>query len=193
MLIDVREKKNFLTWMVNHVSFSRREVFWILNYLANHEAILSNVHFVEGANFADRGLQISDLSVEGEPMKLFLQGKEFTDTDQIFHEIRLNWKKPLYVECIFENAWQTREYLSILEDNPFSSWDSSVSEEDTELIERYFQEKEEEAKLKMLYAQIDQALEDGDRDAFLKLSDEVNRKILLQTQKKSSRVSEHNN
>ena len=46
MLIDVREKKNFLTWMVNHVSFSRREVFWILNYLANHEAILSNVHFV---------------------------------------------------------------------------------------------------------------------------------------------------
>lgn len=193
MLIDVREKKNFLTWMVNHVSFSRREVFWILNYLANHEAILSNVHFAEGANFADRGLQISDLSVEGEPMKLFLQGKEFTDTDQIFHEIRLNWKKPLYVECIFENAWQTREYLSILEDNPFSSGDSSVSEEDTELIERYFQEKEEEAKLKMLYAQIDQALEDGDRDAFLKLSDEVNRKILLQTQKKSNRVSEHNN
>ncbi|WP_270271746.1 IDEAL domain-containing protein, partial [Enterococcus lactis] len=39
----------------------------------------------------------------------------------------------------------------------------------------------------------DQALEDGDRDAFLKLSDEVNRKILLQTQKKSNRVSEHNN
>ena len=112
------------------------------------KTILSNVHFVEGANFADRGLQISDLSVEGEPMKLFLQGKEFTDTDQIFHEIRLNWKKPLYVECLFENAWQTREYLSILEDNPFSSWDASVSEEDTELIERYFQEKEEAAKTK---------------------------------------------
>ncbi|EGP4744771.1 IDEAL domain-containing protein, partial [Enterococcus faecium] len=49
------------------------------------------------------------------------------------------------------------------------------------------------AKLNMLYAQIDQALEDGDRDAFLKLSDEVNRKILLQTQKKNNRVSEHNN
>ncbi|MGC2951982.1 IDEAL domain-containing protein, partial [Enterococcus faecium] len=70
---------------------------------------------------------------------------------------------------------------------------SSVSQEDTELIERYFQEKEEEEKLKMLYAQIDQALEVGDRDAFLKLSDEVNRKILLQTQKKRNLVSEHNN
>ncbi|MFB8508167.1 ReoY family proteolytic degradation factor [Enterococcus durans] len=187
MLIDVREKKNFLTWMVNRVSFSRREVFWILNYLANHEAILSNVHFVEGANQANRGLQISDLSFDGEPMKLFLEGKEFTDTDQIFHEIRLNWKRPLYVECLFENAWQTREYLMILEDNPFASWDDSISEEDAELIEHYFKEKEQEARLKMLYAQIDQALEKKDKDAFLALSDEVNRLIL----KNSSEMSEH--
>ena len=186
MLIDVREKKNFLTWMVNHVSFSRREVFWILNYLANHEAILSNVHFVEGANQANRGLQISDLSFDGDPMKLFLEGKEFTDTDQIFHEIRLNWKRPLYVECLFENAWQTREYLMILEDNPFASWDDSISEEDAELIEHYFKEKEQEARLKMLYAQIDQALEKKDKDAFLALSDEVNRLIL----KNSSEMSE---
>ncbi|STP29878.1 IDEAL domain-containing protein [Enterococcus durans] len=187
MLIDVREKKNFLTWMVNHVSFSRREVFWILNYLANHEAILSNVHFVEGANQANRGLQISDLSFDGEPMKLFLEGKEFTDTDQIFHEIRLNWKRPLYIECLFENAWQTREYLMILEDNPFASWDDSISEEDAELIEHYFKEKEQEARLKMLYAQIDQALEKKDKDAFLALSDEVNRLI----HKNSSEMSEH--
>ncbi|WP_165005869.1 MULTISPECIES: ReoY family proteolytic degradation factor [unclassified Enterococcus] len=192
MLIDVREKKNFLTWMVNHVSFSRREVFWILNYLANHEAILNNVHFVEGANQAERGLQISDLSFDGEPMKLFLQGKEFTDTDQIFHEIRLNWKKPLYVECLFEQSWQTREYLSILEDNPYATWDSSISEEDAEQIEQYFQEKEQEAKLKRLYAQIDQALEEGNKEAFLELSDEVNRQIFSYTHEKNEQVSDRN-
>ena len=175
MLIDVREKKNFLTWMVNHVSFSRREVFWILNYLANHEAILHNVRFVERANLTKRGLQITDLSYGGEPMKLFLDGKEFTDTDQIFHEIRMNWKSPLYVECLFENAWQTREYLAILEDNPLASWEDTISEEDTELIEQYFYEKAQEAKLKKLYEQIDKALEKGDKNAFLELSDEVNR------------------
>lgn len=190
MLIDVREKKNFLTWMVNHVSFSRREVFWILNYLANHEAILSNVHFVEGANQSNRGLQISDLSFDGEPMKLFLEGKEFNDTDQIFHEIRLNWKRPLYVECLFENAWQTREYLMILEDNPFASWDDSISEEDAELIEHYFKEKEQEARLKMIYAQIDQALEKKDKDAFLLLSDEVNRLILNNSSETSKQTRE---
>ncbi|MBF8807841.1 MAG: YpiB family protein [Enterococcus lacertideformus] len=191
MLIDVKEKKNFLTWMVNHVSFSRREVFWILNYLANHEAILSNVHFVEGANQANRGLQINDLSSNDEPMKLFLEGKEFTDTDQIFHEIRLNWKKPLYIECFFENAWQTKEYFIVLEDNPFASWDESISEEDTEMIELYFREKEQEEHLKFLYAQIDQALEKGDKDAFFQLSDEVNRLIFKYGQEKRGQIGEH--
>ena len=193
MLIDVKEKKNFLTWMVNHVSFSRREVFWILNYLANHEAILSNVHFVEGANQANRGLQISDLSFDGEPMKLFLEGKEFTDTDQIFHEIRLNWKRPLYVECLFENAWQTKEYLMVLEDNPFASWNDSISEEDLELVEQYLKEKEQAAHLKMLYLQIDQALEKGDKDAFLELSDEVNREILSKNQVKGEHAGKNPN
>ena len=188
MLIDVKEKKNFLTWMVNHISFSRREVFWILNYLANHEAILSNVHFIEGANQANRGLQISDLSFEGEPMKLFLEGKEFTDTDQIFHEIRLNWKRPLYVECLFENAWQTKEYLTVLEENPFASWDDSISEEDTEIIELYFRQKEQETRLNLLYAQIDQALEKGDKNAFLQLSDEVNRLILKYEHEKMGQI-----
>jgi hypothetical protein len=33
---------------------------------------------------------------------------------------------------VFENAWRQENILSILEDNPFSSWDSSVSEEDTD-------------------------------------------------------------
>ncbi|EOH89638.1 ReoY family proteolytic degradation factor [Enterococcus villorum] len=188
MLIDVKEKKNFLTWMVNHISFSRREVFWILNYLANHEAILNNVHFIEGANQANRGLQISDLSFEGEPMKLFLEGKEFTDTDQIFHEIRLNWKRPLYVECLFENAWQTKEYLTVLEENPFASWDDSISEEDTEIIELYFRQKEQETRLNLLYAQIDQALEKGDKNAFLQLSDEVNRLILKYEHEKMGQI-----
>lgn len=181
MFIDVEEKKHFLNWMVNHVSFSRREVFWILNYLANHEAILNNVHFIEEADQSKRGLQIRDLSNGGEPLKLFLQGKEFTDTDQIFHEIRLNWKEPLYVECFFENAWQNPDYMAILEENPFVSWEDTVSDENKEKISRYFLEKEYESELNVLYAQIDHALESGDRDSFLELSNEVNQRIFQHT------------
>ena len=126
-------------------------------------------------------------------MKLFLEGKEFTDTDQIFHEIRLNWKRPLYVECLFENAWQTKEYLMVLEENPFASWNDSISEEDLELVEQYLKEKEQAAHLKMLYLQIDQALEKGDKDAFLELSDEVNREILSKNQVKGEHAGKNPN
>ncbi|MFV0560875.1 MAG: YpiB family protein [Enterococcus sp.] len=180
MFVDVKEKKNFLNWVVNHISFSRREVFWILNYLANHEAILNNVHFVEAADQTKRGIQIKDLSVGGDPIKMFIQGKEFTDSDQVFHEIRMNWKEPLYLEFLFNEVWQNATYLSILEENPNVHWSELVSEEVTEAIDKYFEQEQESAQLHFLYQQIDQALEKGDKEAFLELSDEVNRQIFKQ-------------
>ena len=34
----------------------------------------------------------------------------------------MNWRKALYLECVFPEAWQTSQYLSVLEDNPFAPW-----------------------------------------------------------------------
>ena len=179
MFIDVQQKKKFLNWFVNHGTFNRREVLWILNYLANHEAILNNVHFIEAADQTNRGLQIRDANQEGEAIQLYIDGKVFTDSDQAFHEIRLNWKKPLYLECLFDGAWQTSEFLSIIEDNPFAKWNERISPEIIEELEGFFKEEERQAKLSLLYSQIDFALENGDKEAFLELSNEVNQLTLL--------------
>jgi len=175
MNINVAEKKSFLVWLVNNISFRKREVIWILNYLINHEAILNNVSFVEHAQKADRGLQITSAEIDQEPIVLFLQGKMFTDTDQIFHEIRMNWKDPLYLECIFDRALQNTDYLSILEDNPYSPWKENISEETIQKIDAYFEEEERNARMNLLREQIDQSLEDGNYEAFLELSNELNR------------------
>ena len=175
MNINVSEKKSFLVWLVNNVSFPKREIIWILNYLINHEAILNNVSFVEYANKTDRGIQIASGDSDQEPIVLYLQGKTFTDTDQIFHEIRMNWKDRLYLECLFDHAFQNTEYLSILEDNPFSPWKEHVSEETVAEIEAYFKQQERDARMSLLRTQIDQSLEDGNYEAFLELSDELNR------------------
>lgn len=183
MIIDVKEKKNFLNWFVTHASFSRREVCWILNYLANHEAILNNVHFVENADATNRGLQIRDLTVQGEPLKLFLQGKTFEDSDQIFHEIRLNWKEPLYIECLFENTWDSSSYLAILEDNPFMKWNENIDADVLESINQFLATEEQRAQIKQLYEEIDQALEMGDEETFLRLSEAVNKKLQHKRQK----------
>lgn len=174
MYVDVKEKKTFLNWFVTNSSFSQREVSWILNYLANHEAILNNVHFVENAEATDRGLQIRDLSVADEPLRLFIEGKEFNDSTQIFHEIRLNWKEPLYLECMFKNSWDNPGYLSILEDNPYKKWNEDIDPEIIEAVEEFIHQEEQEARIQELYLAIDAALEAGDKETFLRLSDEVN-------------------
>lgn len=95
--------------------------------------------------------------------------------DQIFHEIRLHWQQPLYLECVFPNSWQNAQYLSVLEDNPALSWNDNVSEEIVMEVESYMKFQEQEAQVDLLRKQIDMALEDGDKEAFLILSDELNR------------------
>lgn len=183
MFINVKEKKAFLNWLVNHVKFKQREILWILNYLANHEAILANVHFVEQADKTERGIKIRDASMPGSSLTLYLKGKTFTDSEQIFHEIRLNWKDTLYFECLFEDSWQNSYYLSILEDNPFAPWNEHVSPEVKNEIDSYFEQLEVKRQVSLLYRQIDKALEDGNQDAFIELSEELNRLKFKATQK----------
>ncbi|MBV7390011.1 MULTISPECIES: YpiB family protein [Enterococcus] len=179
-MVDVADKREFLVWLINNVPFQRREVVWILNYLINHEAILKNVHVVEQAEKTERGIVFRDASQEKmEPMMLTVSGQNFASSDQIFHEIRLHWQQPLYIECIFPNPWQNALYLSVLEDNPAISWNDSVSAETINEVESYMEKEAQQATLKHLYQQIDQALEDGDQDTFVELSNEINRLKLL--------------
>lgn len=188
MEIDVRDKKRFLNWLVKYISFNQREAIWIINYLANHEAILTNVKFVEGAAYSPRGLSFHSSDLQGEAVFLTIQQQTFTDADQIFHEIRMNWKKELYVECLFPNSWQNSLYLAVLEDNPYYKWNENLDQESTVEVEDYFAEMELKAQIDLLYQQIDVALEKGDKEAFLELSSEVSRCLLEQKQGRRNKV-----
>lgn len=170
MTIETADKRLFLDWFAKNVAFSKREVIWILNYLTNHEAILENVRFVESAEKTPRGIRIMDRSSEGEAITLLLNGRRFTDTDQIFHEIRLHWKEPLYIECLFPDAQRNLYYLPVLEDNPYRPWNENVSDTIIEELTEFFAEEEKKAQLALLYSQIDTALENGDKAQFLELS-----------------------
>ncbi|SJZ62479.1 Uncharacterized protein YpiB, UPF0302 family [Pilibacter termitis] len=172
--MSVKEKKEFLRWFITHAKFSRREIYWIINYLESHESILENVHFVEHANKTPRGILFATTEQEfSKQIVLFKDKQEFLDVDQIFHEIRLNWRENLYIEVLFENAWSNEKYLKVLEDNPFSSWNEEVDEEISEEIEHYFSEQEVLAKKQLLYDKINEALDKGDEQEFQKLSHEL--------------------
>ena len=175
-MVNLTDKKRFLNWLVSHVSFSRREVSWILNYLATHEAILDQVHFVEHVEKTPRGIMIQTTETP-EPIALYIEGRRFVDTDQIFHDMRLNWKKPLYLECLLPKSWSNELYLGVLEDNPYHSWNESMDSEMLEKIDLFFSKEDYEQKLNDLYEQVDQALEEGNQELFYELSEQVNQLI----------------
>ncbi|WP_033593435.1 IDEAL domain-containing protein, partial [Enterococcus faecalis] len=67
------------------------------------------------------------------------------------------------------------QYLSVLEDNPFAPWNEQVDQEVARAIDQYFKQEEQTQRMALIKAQIDDALETGNKEAFLELSDELNR------------------
>ncbi|GGI66800.1 UPF0302 protein [Enterococcus alcedinis] len=179
MAIDIADKKRFLTWLITHEFFVRREVSWILNYLLTHDAILNKVHFVEQAQHTPRGICVRSSSVSDQSITLYLDDRTYQDSDQIFHEIRFNWKNPLYLECIFPESWDNPLYVAVLEDNRFHKWNDHLDEVMVDRVDAYFKQNALENKIQQLYQEIDQALEQGNQEQFLLLTNQVN-ELLLQ-------------
>ncbi|WP_314059479.1 YpiB family protein [uncultured Vagococcus sp.] len=170
MSISVDEKKAFIAWLNDHVDFGRREVYWILNYLVNHAAILAKVTFVENANKTPRGVRISQAGSEVEGLELYLNGRTFTDSEQVFHELRMNWKKELFMEISFDHSWNSPEYLAVLADNPFYSWNDTVDSEVEQSVLEALAKEQKSNELIELYHEIDQALESGNQAEFQRLT-----------------------
>lgn len=173
MAIDIKDKKRFLTWLITHEFFSRREVSWILNYLVIHDAILKEVRFVESAKSTPRGISVKSSTVSDQSITLFLEEREYQDSDQIFHEIRFNWQKPLYIECVFPESWNNELYLAVLEDNPYHKWNDSLDEAMVERVDIFFRQADLESQIQQLYQEIDEALEKADQIQFRILTEKV--------------------
>lgn len=176
MSVSLNEKKFFLQWCLKNLRFSRQEIYWLLNYLCEHPMLLENIHFVEGARFCSRGLTIEEKNVNL-PIYLVLDNKEFTDSTQIFHEIRFHWKKPLFMEIKFTNAWTVPEYVGVLEDNPENSWNENLDPEISKKVNESLEKIAQEDNVNLLKKQIDQALEKGEEEKFISLSEQL--KILM--------------
>ncbi|MFC7056466.1 IDEAL domain-containing protein [Enterococcus alcedinis] len=88
-------------------------------------------------------------------------------------------EKPLYLECIFPESWDNPLYVAVLEDNRFHKWNDHLDEVMVDRVDAYFKQNALENKIQQLYQEIDQALEQGNQEQFLLLTNQVN-ELLLQ-------------
>lgn len=177
MQVDVQTKKNFLNWLVATVQFPRREIYWMINYLVSHDSVLENLHIIEHADKTPRGLRLSANKAHKEALTLFIENHEFINSEQIFHEIRMNWKKELFIEFDFEGKWHSEKYLRVLEDNPYNSWNDTIHPEIVASIENFLYQKEKELEIEVLYQKIDYALETKNRADFEVLTEKLAEKL----------------
>lgn len=165
-MVDLNEKKQWLKWLLAYGPFQRREILWILDYLLHHDNILANIKIVEHADATTRGLVLLPNQSSEDALTLYLNGHLFHDPDQIFHEVRFNWKQPLFLECPLPKSWELPEYLAVLEDNPFRRWNDNLTEGTCEEVDLFIENQEKASERHHLIKKIDAALDANNREAF---------------------------
>lgn len=171
-MMTLEEKKIFLKWLMEKLSLKQRESYWILSYLMNHDVILNRVIFVEQAELTPRGLIISDKDVPGEGISFFKEGHIFYDPEQIFHDIRMNWRETLYLEIKFPGRYKYVLYQNVLEENPFIDIQETLSPVMFEKLDDYFLKQSHKYQLSEVENKLNEALEAGDMEVFNELSKE---------------------
>ena len=167
------EKKHFLKWVTSNFVMKRRESLWILEYLFSHNLMLEKTHFVEDVSKTPRGIYMSVVGNEKPDFRFYKNGHTFEDGMQAFHEVRLNWSSPLYIEIDFDDAWQYPEYLAILEDNPYASWNDSISKALSNSVDNALTYETLVFAREQLLKDIDKALVDRDKESFAILTNDL--------------------
>lgn len=164
--ISVIDKKEFLKWFTKNFVLKRREALWILDYLYNHNIMLEKTSFVENVKETPRGIYMSVQGNHNVAFRFYKNGHTFKDAMQAFHEVRLNWSSPLYIEIDFQNAWEFPEYLAILEDNPYARWNDEVSDDVIQEIDEALTYESLLYARKLILQEIDELLVKGSKQQF---------------------------
>lgn len=168
--ISVQDKKTFIEWFLNHYQLKKRESVWILNYLVNHDNLLSNVHFIREAKFCPRGIIISTQCSDDAPFRFYKNHLVTTDAEKSFHDIRMNREEALYVQLNFHNSNQNASYVAVLEDNPFIPDDYYITKSDEIIAEQLLEKVIYVHEKRKIQTAIDHCLDTNDQQMFMKLT-----------------------
>lgn len=170
--VTVEQKKEFLRWFVGNYQLRRRECNWILSFLISFDQLMHKVHFVENANKTPRDLIMSTHCVDDVPLRYYKNGVMSTNAESCYHDIRLNRDDDIYIQLNFKDKYNCKEYWEVLEENPFDEPDTSEFEEQAAHFLDYCLY---EFKVEQLKKRIDEAIDAGDKELFMKLTDELSK------------------
>ncbi len=181
-MVSVDAKKDFVRWFLKRYKLKRRECVWILNYLLSHETLLENVHFTDEAHYCPRAMVISTTKSESIPFRFYKGNLMTADAEKAFHDLRLYENDKMYIQLNFPKNNVCPDYASVREENPFLPSYLQVSEADKKIAEQLVEESIESMTRDKLQKEIDEALDQNDKERFLMLVDLLNKTELNQKQ-----------
>ncbi len=171
--ISILEKKDFLKWFLNNFQLKRRECAWLLNYLMSDDQLMEKVHFVENAEYCPKSLIISANDVDCIPFSFHKRQHVTMDAEKSFHDIRLNKEEEIYIQLNFKDAKKNPQYVAVLEDNPFIPIDKETEKIYSLFADLIIDKAMFQFEKKQLTEKIDQALDSGDKESFIKYSNQL--------------------
>ncbi|TFJ93820.1 ReoY family proteolytic degradation factor [Lentibacillus salicampi] len=173
--VSIKDKKSFIQWFLNHYQLKKRESVWILNYIVNHQKLLSNIHFVREAKFCPRGLVMTSTCSDEVPFRFYKKQLVTTDAEKSFHDIRMNQHEPLYIQLNFNKSYQNIFYAAVLVENPFIPDEYFITEKDQKMAKQLLDKTIYDSRRKSLQKEIDNALDERNQQTFIELSKQLHK------------------
>ncbi|BCU81805.1 UPF0302 protein YpiB [Polycladomyces abyssicola] len=170
--VTASEKKEFIEWFLTHYELQKREASWLLCYLSSEERLLQRVHFVDNLRGLPKTLLISTRCSQMPAFRFQKNRRVHTDVETAFYDIRSYPDEEIYIGLSFKGRATCPEYAAVLEGNPMEKPDLVQEPMLSLMAEMILDKAVQEFQKKHLYRQIDQALAEGNKAAFLQLTEE---------------------
>ena len=174
--VPVSDKKEFVRKFLKQYQMKRRECVWILYYLLSHDDLLNKVHFVEGGHYCPRAMVMSVTECNGVPFRFYKGNVMTADAEKSFHDLRLHPNEDMFIQLNFpqHDKAMLPFYLAVLEENPYIPKPlTPINKQDSDVANSIIAKMIDESSIKRLQESIDYALDMGDKELFMKLTNEM--------------------
>lgn len=165
--IPLNYKKDFLRWILNHFSFQRFEVKWLLKYLFHNDMQLNNICFAEEIEGCPRGILLRMEGFRQVDFQFHKGNVKTNDVDKTYHDLRFVKNMPMYIQFDFSHKKYPYHYLLILEDHPYHQ------KEVLDLSKKTVRSSDRRKKINQLKKAIDVALDTYNQKDFLELTEQL--------------------
>lgn len=164
------DKKTFLDWFVKHRKINNRPIEFLLDFLARNKDCLDRFHFVSKELTHDGFSYIKRLE-DGTAQFYFIDnGHYYTSPTVLIKDLTLNKDREYFIFFNFEGVSEAFLYNRI---NVKYDCATTLNEKDLSEIEHFISYQELLNQKRFTTLMIDQAIDNNDKEAFLKLSEEL--------------------